>query len=202
LGRGTGTAAMQRVAEERKGRGLLVFPAASKPSISKRISLDPKILAMALDIDAPIVLLLQRHSTRKGWLRVLLVAEYSGVEEVVRGAGTGVVVVVVVVVVVGGVGGVGDGWAMSVCRCTRLATEAVTVRRCEESNRSHDTQQGKCTADGEMGVVQMTAQLGMAPQTTFFPAREERHALRVKLGRQPTRTANSAMHRLSHGDRH
>lgn len=37
------------------GDGILVLPAASKPSINNRISLDPKILAMALDIEAPMV---------------------------------------------------------------------------------------------------------------------------------------------------
>lgn len=34
---------------------ILVFPAASRPSINSRISLDPKILAIILDIDAPIL---------------------------------------------------------------------------------------------------------------------------------------------------
>lgn len=34
---------------------VLVFPAASRPSINSRISLDPKILAIILDIDAPIL---------------------------------------------------------------------------------------------------------------------------------------------------
>jgi tRNA threonylcarbamoyladenosine modification (KEOPS) complex Pcc1 subunit len=34
---------------------VLVFPAASRPSIRSRISLDPKILFIILDIDAPIV---------------------------------------------------------------------------------------------------------------------------------------------------
>lgn len=38
--------------------GVLVFPAASRPSIKSRISLDPKILFIILDIEAPILLLL------------------------------------------------------------------------------------------------------------------------------------------------
>ena len=33
----------------------LVFPAASSPSMSRRISLDPKILPMSLETDPPIV---------------------------------------------------------------------------------------------------------------------------------------------------
>jgi hypothetical protein len=36
-------------------RGILVFPAASRPSINKRISLDPKTLAIILDMEAPMV---------------------------------------------------------------------------------------------------------------------------------------------------
>jgi hypothetical protein len=38
---------------------ILVFPAASRPSISSRISLDPKILAIIFDIDAPILSVLR-----------------------------------------------------------------------------------------------------------------------------------------------
>jgi hypothetical protein len=34
---------------------VLVFPAASRPNIKSRISLDPKILFIILDIDAPIL---------------------------------------------------------------------------------------------------------------------------------------------------
>ena len=37
------------------GGDVLVFPAASSPSISRRISLDPKILFIILEIEAPIV---------------------------------------------------------------------------------------------------------------------------------------------------
>lgn len=36
----------------------LVFPAASKPSMSRRISLDPKILPMIFETEPPIVLAL------------------------------------------------------------------------------------------------------------------------------------------------
>ena len=39
----------------RKGRGLLVFPAASSPSISKRISLEPKSLPIIFETCPPIV---------------------------------------------------------------------------------------------------------------------------------------------------
>lgn len=35
--------------------GVLVFPAASRPSIKSRISLDPKILFIIFDIEAPML---------------------------------------------------------------------------------------------------------------------------------------------------
>ena len=35
--------------------GILVFPAASSPSINKRISFDPKILFITFDIDPPMI---------------------------------------------------------------------------------------------------------------------------------------------------
>ena len=38
-----------------ENRHVLVLPAASRPSISNRISFDPKILAIIFDIEAPIV---------------------------------------------------------------------------------------------------------------------------------------------------
>lgn len=38
-----------------KGERILVLPAASRPSINSRISFDPKILAMALEIEPPIL---------------------------------------------------------------------------------------------------------------------------------------------------
>jgi hypothetical protein len=38
-----------------QGGAVLVFPAASRPSIKSRISLDPKILFIIFDIEAPIV---------------------------------------------------------------------------------------------------------------------------------------------------
>lgn len=38
-----------------KSGNVLVFPAASRPSINSRISLDPKILAIILDIEPPIL---------------------------------------------------------------------------------------------------------------------------------------------------
>jgi hypothetical protein len=37
-------------------RSVLVFPAASKPSINRRISFDPKTLFIIFDIDPPILL--------------------------------------------------------------------------------------------------------------------------------------------------
>ena len=37
------------------GEDLLVFPAASKPSMSRRISLDPKILLIILETEPPMV---------------------------------------------------------------------------------------------------------------------------------------------------
>ena len=40
---------------EEQSVDVLVFPAASSPSISRRISLDPKILFIIFDIEAPIV---------------------------------------------------------------------------------------------------------------------------------------------------
>lgn len=39
----------------RNGGSILVFPAASRPSINRRISLDPKTLAIILDIEAPMM---------------------------------------------------------------------------------------------------------------------------------------------------
>ncbi len=41
--------------KEADGRHILVFPAASNPSMSRRISLDPKILPIILDIWPPMV---------------------------------------------------------------------------------------------------------------------------------------------------
>ena len=51
------TRAQQRGAEH-MWVDILVFPAASRPNISRRISLDPKTLAIILEIDPPMVWML------------------------------------------------------------------------------------------------------------------------------------------------
>lgn len=40
------------------GENSLVFPAASKPSMSRRISLDPKILPMIFETEPPMIVML------------------------------------------------------------------------------------------------------------------------------------------------
>ena len=49
---------------------ILVFPAASRPSISSRISLDPKILPIIFDIDPPILFV--RHCIRSSLVKLKL----------------------------------------------------------------------------------------------------------------------------------
>jgi hypothetical protein len=70
--------------------GVLVFPAASRPSIKSRISLDPKILFIIFDIDAPILSVVRYTHTLNygievvfGWLLFWSPGMYDGAEPVV-----------------------------------------------------------------------------------------------------------------------
>jgi hypothetical protein len=70
--------------------GVLVFPAASRPSIKSRISLDPKILFIIFDIDAPILSVVRYTDTLNygieavfGWFLLSSPGMYDGAEQVV-----------------------------------------------------------------------------------------------------------------------
>ena len=64
-------------------RGLLVLPAASKPSISNRISFDPKILLIILEICPPIFAVTQlRRNLSRPWRKC--VGSFSSVKKLKR----------------------------------------------------------------------------------------------------------------------